>query len=148
MPRPTQAQGRPGTCVIPANWGAAHGDVVRRALTAAVTIGPSYADLQWNDETGQMDAYAADALYTGPASLMPVSDTARILTVVEDPTSTRVYDITLDRALEGADLVEAEHVITVTGCDDALLAGKSLVVTAIERGSQRFSRVLLALLND
>lgn len=149
MPRPRRSQGRPGTAVIPAGWGDAHAPVVGRTLTnATVAIGPAGGTSSWNEGRGQTETAAAGAVYAGPASIMPVSDTARILTVVEDPTSTRVYDVTLDLSHAGADLIQAEHVIRVTGCDDAQLVTKTLTISGIERGSQRFSRVLLAVLND
>jgi hypothetical protein len=86
-------------------------------------------------------------VYAGPAELMAVSDTARALTVVEDPVKQRVYDVTLPYAASAG--IEAEMVITVDpGDPDPMLAGRTLRVHAIERGSRRFSRVLLAVLLD
>lgn len=149
MPRPTQAQGRPGTSVIPPGWQAGHAPVITRALmNAAVTIGPAGGTTAWNEGTGQTETAAAVPVYSGAAAIMPVSDSARILTVVEDPTSTRVYDVTLSLDVAGVDLVAPDHVITVIESDDPALTGKTLTVSGIERGTERFSRVLLAVLND
>jgi hypothetical protein len=149
MPRPTQAQGRPGTPVIPAGWQAGHAPVITRALmNAAVTIGPAGGTTGWNEGAGQTETEAAAAVYAGAAAIMAVSDTSRILTVVEDPTSTRVYDVTLSLDAAGVDLVVPGHVITVIASDDPALTGKTLTVSGIERGTERFSRVILALLND
>jgi hypothetical protein len=148
MPRARQAQGRPATPVIPPDWQTAHGSVVTRSLRATVTIGPAGGAAAWSEGAGRTETAAAAAVYTGAAALMPVSDTARVLAVVDDPTSTRVYDVTLPLGGTGVDLVQADHVITVTASDDSMLTGKTLTVSAIERGSERFSRVLLAVLND
>lgn len=149
MPRTRQSQGRPGTPVVPAGWSTSHGAVIARALTAAtVAIGPNGGTTAWNEGTGQTETTAAAAVYEGAASVMAVSDTARILTAVADPTSTRVYDVTLPLAGTGVDNIRPDHVITVTACDDAQLVGKTLSISGIERGSARFSRVLLAVLND
>lgn len=149
MPRARQAQGRPGTPTIPPGWQAGHAPVVTRALmNAAVTIGPAGGTTDWNEGAGQTETAAAAPVYSGAAAIMAVSDSARILTVVDDPTSTRVYDVTLSLDAAGVDLIESEHVIRVTASDDAMLTGKTLSISGIERGTERFSRVLLAVLND
>jgi hypothetical protein len=149
MPRPRQAQGRPGTPVIPAGWGESHAQVIDRALSTAstVTIGPAGGTAAWDEGLGRTVTQPAAAVYAGPAELMAVSDTARALTVVEDPVKTRVYDVTLPYAASAG--IETEMVITVDpGDPDPILAGRTLRVHAIERGSRRFSRVLLAVLLD
>lgn len=148
MPRIRQSQGRPGTPVIPKDWQAGHAAVVAKTLKAKVRIGPPGGTTGWNEGRGQTETADAAAVYVGAASVMPVSDTNRILTVVEDPTSTRVYEVTLPLNEPGVDLVTSEHIVKVTACDDAQLVGKKLAIGGIERGSQRFSRVLLATLAD
>lgn len=131
-----QHTGRPGTRVRPADW------------EGEVAIGPAVGASSWNEDAGETQTATAPPVYTGPARIMPVSDSARILTVVEDPTSTRVYDVMLPLAGPGADLVMVDHVVTVTSSSDPALTGKTLQVTAVERGTARFSRVILALLLD
>lgn len=148
MPRPRQAQGRPGTVVIPDGWSEAHAHVIDRTLASTIKIGLASTEPVWNDGRGQSETVVVDPVFDGPASLMVVSDTARALTVVEEPIKSRVYDITLSLAQAGADLVAVGHQVSVTACDDAGLEGKSLRVAAIERGTRRFSRVLLATLLD
>lgn len=149
MPLPRQAQGRPGTAVIPARWAQSHAGVIDRATATAskVKIGPPGGTSAWNEGLGRTVTLPAGSIYDGPAELMAVSDTARALTVVEDPVKTRVYDVTLPYAA-GAGIL-AEMVITVdVGDPDPTLAGRTLRVHAVERGSRRFSRVLLASLLD
>lgn len=149
MPRPRQAQGRPGTPVVPAGWGQSHSAVVGRAVDSASTvqIGAPGGTSAWNEGLGRTVTQPKDPVYVGAAELMVVSDTARALTVVEDPVKSRVYDVTLP--YDASALVAAEMVVTVdVGDPDPMLAGRTLRVHAIERGSRRFSRVLLAVLLD
>jgi hypothetical protein len=148
MPRPRQAQGRPGTPVIPAGWAEAHSHVIDRALSTAstVTIGPAGGTSQWNEGLGRTVTQPAAAVYDGPAELMaadhgPARDRGR--GPDQDPGLRR------DPALRRLGLVAVDHVITVDAGDpDPMLAGRTLHVSAIERGTRRFSRVLLAVLLD
>lgn len=150
MPLPRQAMGRPGAPVVPANWGANHAQVIDRATDdsgSLVRIGPPGGQVAWNEGRGRSETGIAPPVYVGAATLMLVSDTARALTVVEDPIKSRVYDVTLPYAASA--LITVGHVVQVDAADpDPMLAGKSLTVSAIERGSRRFSRILLAVLND
>lgn len=143
-----QHTGRPGTVVVPADWAVAPAAIVARALASTVQIGPLTGEPQWDPGLRRTVSGGLDPVYDGPASVMAVSDSARALTVVEDPVAARVYDITLALARTGADLVQAEHVVLVTACDDAALQGKRLHVHQVEKGTRRFSRVLLASLLD
>jgi hypothetical protein len=143
-----QHTGRPDSRVIPTGWSENHAPVVDRTLASTVQIGPAGTVPGWNEGRGQSESVGLPAVYDGPASLMVVSDTARALLVVEDPYKCRVYDVTPPLARTGAALVVVGHEITVTACDDADLEGKRLRVAAIERGTRRFSRVLLATLLD
>lgn len=149
MPRPVQAQGRPGTPVIPAGWAQSHAQVVQRAIATAssVRIGPAGGASHWDEGLGRTVTASAPAVYSGIAELMVVTDTTRALTVVEDPIKQRVYEVTLPYDATG--LLEVEHVVFVQAGDpDPMLAGRDLRVAQIERGSRRFSRVLLAILLD
>lgn len=149
MPRPRQAQGRPGTAVIPAGWATSHAQVINRAVATASTvmIGPAGGASAWNEGLGRTVTAAAAPVYAGPAAVMVVTDTTRALTVVEDPIKQRVYEITLPH--DATALIEVEHVVFVQAGDpDPMLAGRDLQVAQIERGSRRFSRVLLAVLLD
>lgn len=149
MPLRRQSQGRPGTVVIPAGWGESHSKVIDRAVGTASTvrIGEAGGTSVWDEGLGRMVTQPKDPVYVGNAELMPVSDSARAQLVVEDPTSVRVYDVTLPYLASSA--VEVDMVLTVDAGDpDPMLAGRTLRVGHIERGSRRFSRVLLATLLD
>jgi hypothetical protein len=149
MPRPRQSTGRPGTAVIPSGWAPAHSRVIDNATTTAstVTIGTPGGASAWNEGLGRTVTAPANPVYQGGAQLMAVSDTARIQLVVEDPTSARVYEVTLPYAAPKT--ITVDMVITVDAVDpDPTLAGRTLQVAHIERGSRRFSRVLLATLLD
>jgi hypothetical protein len=149
MPLPRQMMGRPGTPVIPTAWAASHAAVVARVVGTASTvkIGPPGGASTWDEGLGRTVTQPATAVYTGPAELMPVSDTARALTVVEDPVKQRVFDVTLPYAAGAG--IAADMVVTVDAGDpDPTLAGRTLRVHAIEHGSRRFSRILLAVLLD
>lgn len=149
MPRPTQAMGRPGTPVIPADWARSHSRVIDRATeyASSVRIGPAGGAQEWDEGLGRTVTAPASSVYAGRASLMPVSDSARALTVVEDPVKQRVYDVTLP--YDAGTGIEDDMVITVDATDpDPTLAGRTLRVHAVERGSRRFSRILLAVLLD
>lgn len=149
MPLPRQAQGRPGTVVIPAGWGAAHAGVVEKALATAsqVQIGAIGSAPAWNDDRGQTETTGPEPVYAGPAELMVVTDTTRALTVVEDPVKQRVYEVTLTHGAT-AEIAVGMGVTVDPDDTDPALAGKTLTVAAIERGTRRFSRVLLATLTD
>lgn len=149
MPLPRQAQGRPGTPVIPTNWGQSHSAVISRVTDTAslVRIGKPGGPSAWNEGLGRTVTQPADPVYVGAAELMVVTDTTRALTVVEDPVKQRVYEVTLPYAASA--LIEVDHVVFVQAGDpDPMLAGRDLRVAQIERGSRRFSRVLLAVLLD
>lgn len=141
--------GRPGTKVFPDDWAATHAGVIANAVSNAskVTIGPAGGTSSWNEGLGRTVTMPKTPVYAGPAELMPVSDTARALLVVEDPVKARVYDVTLPTVATKA--IEVDMVLTVDPADaDAFLAGRTLRVGHIERGSRRFSRPLLAVLLD
>jgi hypothetical protein len=98
-----QHTGRPGTKVIPDGWGASHRGPWSSAGPLASTIrsgSPSteHVGVERGPRPDRDRWSGPDPVYDGPASLMAVSDTARALTVVEDPVKTRVYDVTLPSA--------------------------------------------------
>lgn len=147
MTRPTQAQGRPGTVVVPPEWAASHAVVVDKTHASTVSIGTAGGPPAWNSTTKQTETAAAPPVYAGRASIMAVSNKDHLEQVVDDPTVSRIYEVTLPYAASA--LVAVGHVVTVASTDpDPALAGSALRVTAIERGSRRFSRVLLAVLLD
>jgi hypothetical protein len=151
MPRPRQAMGRPGTAVIPESWGETHAAVIDRTHASTVRIGPAGGTPTRNPGTRQMETTPAQPVYVGRASIMLASAIGGLpgapAVVVEDEVSAISYEVTLPYAASAA--VAVGHDVTVDDSDpDPALAGQMLRVVSIERGSRRFSRVLLATLNS
>lgn len=140
-----QHTGRPGTVVVPTAWQATHAAVIAKTLPSTVTITPPGTGVAaFNPTTHQSETPAATASYDGPAEIMLVTDTDRLAEAAGEDVPTRRYEVKL---LHSATGVEPGHVVRVTACADPDLgAGTRLVVDAVERGSQRFSRVLYATL--
>lgn len=132
---------------IPSDWATGPTSVIGLTLASTVRIGTVSDEPQWNEARGQSESGGLNTVYAGPASIM-AADEGRTLTVAEDAVTSRVYDITVALARTGADLIVAEHVVLVEACDDQALVGRRLQVHEVERGSRRFSRVLLATLVD
>lgn len=137
--------GRPGTAVVPDGWAAAGGAVVDQSHPSSVSIGQAGGAAAYNPTTNQTEAAAVAPVYVGRATLMLLQTRGdQSETVVDDPTAARKYDVTLTYAASAG--VQVGHVITVAADPDPMLVGRTLRVEAIERGSRRFSRVLLAIL--
>lgn len=136
--------GRPGTQVIPDGWEATHAAVIATTFDCTITIGTLGGKPAWNDETEQMETPLSDPVYSGPASLAPVTDTARLLDVVGDQVPVGRYEVTLAHDAAG---ITDKHVVHVVTSPDPLLAGRTLTDIATARG-RRFSRVLQATLAD
>ena len=136
--------------VVPADWASHAGAVVDQATTDAnctVTVGPAAGGAPvFNPTLGYSEVPAGTPVYTGPAVIMAVSATDRRQTVAEDEVASLVYDVTLLGDATGA--ITIDHVVKVTASDDPALTGRTLSVSEVERGSRRFSRVLLATLTD
>lgn len=136
--------------VVPAGWAAHHRVVTDQAVADAnctVTIGPAAGGAPAFDPAlGYSVAPAGVPVYAGPASIMAVSASDRRQTVAEDEVASLLYDVTLLGDASAA--ISTDHVIKVTASDDGLLAGRTLQVSEIERGTRRFSRTLLATLTD
>lgn len=132
--------GRTGTPVIPAGWSAGHAAVVAKTLTSTVSIAaPDTGDRVYNSTTHQSETPTPEPVYVGAAEIMLVSDSDQLPDVAGEDVPVRRYEVKLPAS--AAEVVPG-HVVTVTACADPDLAGASLVVVAVERGGQRFSRVL------
>lgn len=143
MPRPTHAQGRPGTAVFPPDWQNTAAAVVTTTLDCAVKVGAAGTTPQWVPERNQTETVAAAPVYAGPASITPASESGeQQTTAAEDIVPSREYEVKLLHAATG---VEVGHFVTVDVCpDDPMLVGRRLRVTGVKKGSRRFSRVLQA----
>lgn len=149
MPRPTRAHGRPGTRVIPAGWAASHALVVAKTYDCQVTIAPPATGTATYDRD-QHQTVTPDVIpvYTDAAEIMLVSDTAGRTDAADEDIALRRYEVKL---LADAAGIEPGHIVTIDDCPgdpDLTRPGVRLVVDAVERGAQRFSRVLHATLQD
>lgn len=150
--RPKRAFGRPGTQVIPVNWGADHAAVVE-GDTGVLTLTiawrrPGGTAGSFNPATLTKTVTPNTAHHTGPADvqLLPQLQQERLL-AEDDLVSTVGYRVTVthDAGTDGTDF-QVGDVGTVTAADgngDASLVGKDLIVRAIERPSHGWSRYLI-----
>lgn len=141
MPRPTHAQGRPGTQVFPPDWQGTAAAVVATTLDCAVKVGAAGATPVWVPERNQTETQIVAPVYAGPASITPASESGeQQTTAAQDVVPNREYEVKLLHAAAG---VEVGHFVTVDICpDDPMLVGRRLRVTGVKKGSRRFSRVL------
>jgi len=142
MPRPV-GYGRPGTKVFPDGWAEAHAVVVDGTHDSTVTVGEPGGSPQWSAEAKATLTLPVAPAYTGKATITPVAqDGEQQAAVAEDVVPVRRYEVKLLHAAAG---VEVDHVVTVLASPDPEFAtGRRLKVTAVEKGSRRFSRVLIA----
>lgn len=140
MARPV-GYGRPDTKVFPDGWQAAGAAVVADTYDCTISIGPAGTAPAWDDAAGATLSGAAATVYVGPASITPSSEDGQESAVAEDVVPTRSYEVKIQHT--EAD-VQVGHVITVTAAPDGALVGERLKVVAVEMGSRRFSRLLIA----
>lgn len=144
MPRPRHAQGRPGTQVIPTDWDTSHRPVLDRTRRGRITLRkPGGTPGGWDEATQQTTTvphppYAADQ----PCRVLAL--TAQTTDSAEDAVTVAGYRITLDAALEPA----VGHLGVLAATGDPLLDGRTVRVTEVVLGTERFERVILADLND
>ena len=118
--------------------------VIDRTLDSVVRIGlPATGEPVWDPVLEHTVPPQGTTVYSGPASLVKITDTARELTVVDQKVAVRTYQVTIRYCAEA---ILEEHVVDVVSSPDADLVGARLTMSAVERGSRRFSRVLQAVL--
>lgn len=148
MPLPRHHGGSGRLPVIPTDWTDSPASVVSGSLATSgctVAIGEPGGEPVWNPVTEQTETPNVPPVYVGRAEIKLVTDTDTIRFVVGEEVSVRVYAITIPA---DAALVEVGQVVRVTADPDPDLQGKTLTLRAIERGTRRFSRRLLATLTD
>lgn len=146
MPRPRQAHGRPGTRVIPKNWGSSHAPVMEKTMTdATCELREPGTEQVWDDPSGQMVQVPKVAYYIGGCQVQALTNDARVSVQAEDPESVANYLVTVP-AIVGQ--VRGGHLLKVTTCDDPALTDRVLVVRDVVRGSHRFERDLFCTLTD
>lgn len=151
--RPQRAYGRPGTAVIPPDWGASHAPVAAGTMTARVSLHHTGGTItyQWSDAEQRNvptlpAAYATDV----PARLQANRETSRGDDAVSAEESIKVsgYLISLPLDGDGVDEIAVGDTIAVTTSDDPELEQITLRVVDIVRGSLRFERDVFASVND
>lgn len=140
-----QHTGRTGTRVIPRGWQATHAGVIGKTLTSAVLIAePGDGEPVYNPGTHQSETPVGATSYAGPAEIMLVTDSDRLADAAGEDVPTRRYEVKLLHSAAG---VKPGHIVKVTACEDPDLGvDVRMVVDTVERGTQRFSRVLYATL--
>lgn len=138
--------------VIPADWGTNHAGVAEGTMLALVAFS-ARATSAWDDTvkrtvTTLVDPFAANIparvqAELGRGAALKAQDDA-----VDDLVRVDGYLIAVPRSFAGDEQLAIGTLISVTGGDDTLLAGRVLRVTDIVRGTNRFERNLLATLND
>ena len=153
MPRPVHAMGRPSTSVIPDDWQATHQPVGAATHTCPVELFHSVDDnddtMSWDPATEQMVPAAREAFWEGPARVQALALRGEpTREIVGDEVTVVAYQVTLT-ALEDIPVRSGDVVrIAPSYADDPLLAGRSITITQVIRGSQRFERLLYGQLVD
>lgn len=130
--------------VIPATWSDDHAGILTDTYEATITIRNPQADTRtFNDSTGVTDTVASATAYTGPASLVLVSD-PQLLQVVDQPDYTTLFQVLLPEPTTG---IGDGYVVHVNDSPDPMLDGKDLTIHGVLRGDRRFARVLNAVLS-
>ena len=145
MPRPTRSQGRPGTPVIPCDWGPSHQPVVAKTLTGTCTIRrPGGTKDTFNQTTGTWSVTPYAPHYTGGCRIQILSVEERNELFADEPLTTVGYRVVVDLDASSethvADLVE---VTGIGGSGDPTLTGRSLTVRSFSRGTLAWERDLV-----
>lgn len=142
MPRPTRAQGRPGTRIFPADFEQSHAAVVQRAATAVVDIfaPPVAGQPVMGSDFTYSDTAPADPLHTAQPARIQVLNGQETSHLVADQDHVTVgYLVVVPLALD----VPLNAVVRVTACaDPTLVTARRLVVRKIARGSVQWERDL------
>ena len=142
MPRPTRAQGRPGTQVISADWETSHAPVVRKTCTATCKVWAAADNAPSINADLSYDAASDTVLYTGSCRIqvLNIGDSTR--TLGEEYQAKAGYLVVIDR--DANSTIDRGCVVEVTASSDPslLAAGRRLAVARVDRGSLRFERDL------
>lgn len=153
MPRAQRGYGRPATVVVPTAWDSSHGAVITGTFPDLVSLrAPSTSAPAWNPATHRTEVPTNTPFAAGvPARIDAIGADAAIA-AAGDLVAVAGYNVFLPLNGNGVDAVvvdgERNTLIDVTTSADPLLAGKTLRVTGVVRGSTRFERHLLTTLND
>lgn len=153
--RAQRSYGRPGTTVFPPDWSTSHAPVAAGWFTGTVSLRePGGTDSAFDPETGvttvtPFEPFAAD-LASSITPLGADGETGPATETAGDMVRITGYLVQVDLTFDGDDApaLKPGCLIDVVTCDDALLVGRTLTVNDIARGSRRFTRDLVATLND
>jgi len=147
MPRPTRAQGRPGTRVFPKNWETEHAVVVRKTCTALIKIwAPAPAGVApTNDQSlAPTPVDVGEPLYGGadgaPARIQVLNAQQGTSEVADQTQVTAGYLVVIDR--DAHDIPPRAVVQIITSTDPELGGSTRLYVDHHDRGSIRWERDL------
>jgi hypothetical protein len=149
MPRPTRAYGRPGTKVIPDDWAASHGIVVGNTWMASTVNLRVAGDTPGAQVDGRTQVTPNAPFATAvPANITALTEsTVDASDVVDDQVRVLGYLVTIPAATPVTSLDEGV-LVDVVSSPDPLLAGQTLTVTDIVRGSRLLERALVCTLNS
>jgi len=143
MPRPQNALGRPGTRVIPTNWGAAHAPVVDGTFTAKCRIWPGEANAApavWDEEAGSPVRPDPEHIYEGGCRIQVVNQRLALKLIGDQAAKHMTYLVVIERDTK----VPTGAVVEITESTDSLLPpGHRLSVGDVIRGSTTFERDLI-----
>lgn len=147
MPRPRRHVGSGRLAVIPERWNADHAGVIAGTFRSSVTVRPAGGGTPtWDEESGTTQTTPPAAVYEGPAKITAVtSPPGGPADAVDEQVPLRIYEVLLELDVDAA---VPGLVVHVDSSPDPMLDGKNLRVDHVDRGDQRFSRVLLATLNN
>lgn len=147
MPRRTRAQGRPGTAVIPKDWGTSHAPVATKTMRGTCQLlPPGEGELVFDRTEGVSKRGDVEPSYDGPCRIQKLNAQDQTRVVGEQTQITVGYLVTLSLDVPGAtagtfaaDTATVAHrVLITTNPDGPSLVGTRLSVTSIIRGTERF----------
>lgn len=132
--------GRPGTRVIPDDWGERLATAASQAHTAMCEIRGREVVGVFDPNTGAYDIDPGPLHYSGKCRVQRVNRQALYGTVSDQQLPAADYLVSIDR---GATLVTIDDVVKITASEDPQLTGQSFPVVDVVVGSMRVSRDLL-----
>lgn len=141
MPRPVQAQGRPGTPVVPQMAGVQ--SAADRTRSAAASLRHPGTTQTYSDELEQNVETPLAAYWTGTVRVQSLYTQARPVVVVGDREVVAQYLVTAPVAVVPDEL----DLVTLTDSGDPALDGRTLTVLQVVRGSLPVERDLFCTLD-
>lgn len=144
--RPTRAQGRPGTPVIPATWAASHRPVVDRTMNGTAALRHPGTTQTWDDELEQNVEAPLDPFATVSCRVQALATQARPVVTAGDREVVAQYLVVVPASTGTSELLELD-LVTLTDTGDPLLDGRTLTVAQVVYGTERFERDLFCTLD-